>query len=203
MKHPFRYRWGIFLTLLLWTSTMRLRAYPEFREFIVKHSQKPVNCAFCHQHSDGPEGMAAGQIGALNADQLQRLARARSAFEPGQAVDSPVLNPFGNSIIQRVGKKKFLELRLHPSELAPLLDPASDLDQDGIPDVKEYLEGTHPVNPNDGNPRMLFWVNLKRNLLPLAMTFSATVAGLFGLFHLLRGFDRAARLSITKEITTE
>jgi hypothetical protein len=203
MKHPFTHRWGIFLALLLWPSTMRLQAYPEFREFIVKQSQKPVNCAFCHQHSDGPEGMAAGQIGALNAEQLQRLARARSAFDPGQAVDSPVLNPFGNSIIQRVGKKKFLELRLHPSELAPLLDPVSDLDQDGIPDVKEYLEGTHPVNPNDGNPRMLFWVNLKRNLLPLAMTLSATVAGLFGLFHLLRGFDRAARLSITEEKTTE
>lgn len=170
-----------------------LRGYPEFREFVVRNSGKPVNCALCHQHSDGPEGSAPGQIGSLAPGQLLRLQQARSAFDPGREVDNPILNAFGNRIIQRIGKRKFIELRLRPAELAGLLDPAGDLDRDGIPDVREFLEGTLPVNPNDGNPWLLFLHNARQNFATLCLTLLATAAGMYGLSHLLRAFGLAAR----------
>jgi hypothetical protein len=169
-------------------------AYPEFQSFIVTNSSRPVNCAMCHSHADGPEGTAPGQLGRLSAADLERLGRARAAFTPGQTVDSPILNAFGNHIIQSIGKTRFLELRLAPGELAAALPPDSDLDHDGIPDAREYLEGTHPVNRNDGNPWLLFRHNFRENLTILGLTLAATLAGMWGLSHLLHGFATAAHL---------
>jgi hypothetical protein len=173
---------------------LRLQAYPEFQQFIVKQSGRPVNCAFCHANADGPEGTAPGQIGHLTATEQADLVRARAAFEPGQKVNSPILNAFGNHLINTLGKRKFLELRLAPVRLAESLPKDSDLDGDGIPDAQEYLAGTHPLLKSDGNPWLLFRANFARNSVQILLTFVATVLGLWGLGHLLRGFASATRL---------
>jgi hypothetical protein len=167
-------------------------AYPEFQVFIKESTGRPVNCAMCHARSDGPEGTAAGQIGRLDAAEMDRLARARTALQPGQKVDSPILNPFGNHIIEVLGKEKFVELRAAPKALTDLLPADSDLDHDGIPDAREYKEGTHPVNRMDGNPVALLLYNFKTNSASIGLTLAATVLGIWGLSHLLRGFARAA-----------
>lgn len=168
-------------------------AYPEYQASIVKHSAKPVNCAMCHVHSDGPEGTAPGQIGGFTPEELTRLGQARIAFEPGKVVDNPTLNKFGNHIIQNIGKTKFLELKASPQHLAEVLDPASDLDNDGIPDAREFLEGTHPLMKCDGNPWLLFKTNFQRNLAQIVLTLVATLAGIYGLVHILHGFSIASR----------
>lgn len=179
----------IFLLLLL---SPRADAYPEFQVFIKESTGRAVNCAMCHAHSDGPEGTAAGQIGRLDAADMDRLAQARAALQPGQKVDSPILNPFGNHLIEVLGKEKFVELRTAPEALAELLPADSDLDHDGIPDAREYKEGTHPVNRMDGNPAALLLHNFKTSATSIGLTLAATVLGMWGLGHLLRGFARAA-----------
>lgn len=187
------HRWKLLIAVIAGTvCAVPANAYPEFQKFIVKNSGKPVNCAMCHVHHDGPEGAASGQIGHLTVAEQERLGRARAAFEPGAQVDSPILNRFGNHIIHSLGKKKFLELRMAPAELAKALPQESDLDGDGIPDVREFLEGTHPLDPNDGNPWLLFKNNFAHNLPQILLTLAAIVAGIYGLSHLLRGFDIAA-----------
>ena len=180
-----------FLAFLL--ATPAALAYPEFQVFVAKTSGRTVNCAMCHANSDGPEGTAPGQIGRLNAAELDRLGRARAALQPGQTVDSPILNAFGNHIVKSLGKEKFVELKLSPANLAEVLPPDSDLDHDGIPDVREYLEGTLPTNHNDGNPLLLLQHNFRANALSIALTLAATVLGVWGLGHLLRGFAAASR----------
>lgn len=169
-------------------------AYPEFQVYVAKSTGRSVNCAMCHSNSDGPEGTAPGQIGRLNPAELERLGRARSAFQPGQEVDSPILNAFGNHIITSIGKEKFVELKAAPAHLAELLPPDSDIDHDGISDAREYLEGTHPVNRNDGNPLLLFQHNFRTNFTAIVLTLAATIAGVWGIGHLLQGFATASRL---------
>lgn len=163
-------------------------AYPEFQKFIAKNSGRPVNCAMCHVHHDGPEGTAPGQIGNLSAAEQDRLGRARAALQPGASVDSPILNRFGNHIIHNLGKTKFLELRLAPAELAKALPSASDLDGDGIPDVQEFLAGTLPTDRNDGKPQLLFIHNLQSHGREILLAGVAAVLSLYGLAHLARGF---------------
>jgi hypothetical protein len=170
------------------------RAYPEFQKHVVQQSGRPVNCAMCHTHADGPEGTGRGQIGRLSPAELERLGRARAAVAPGQTVDSPILNAFGNHMVKSLGKQKILELKLAPAQLAEALPQESDLDHDGIPDVQEYKDGTHPVNRNDGHPWLLFKHNFRDNLPQIILTLAATVGGLWGLAHLLNGFAAATRL---------
>lgn len=167
-------------------------AHSEYQEFVRKNSGRAVDCALCHAHSNGPEGTAAGQVGSLSPEELTRLGRARAAFDPGANVDSPILNDFGDLILQRVGKKRVLELRSAPARLAEELGVASDLDADGLPDSREYLEGTHPLIASDGDPWSLFLHNAQRHWFQLAMITAATLITLFGLSNLLRGF--AARV---------
>jgi len=170
------------------------QAYPEFQKFVSQKSGRTVNCAMCHMHSDGPEGAAPGQIGHLTLAEQTELGRARAAFEPNANVKSPILNAFGNHIINCLGKKQFLELRVTPAELANKLPKDSDLDADGITDVNEYLSGTHPLIKSDGRPWLLFKANLAANLGQIVLMLAATVLGLWGLHHLLHGFDVATRL---------
>jgi len=167
-------------------------AYPEFQTFIETQSSRNVNCALCHAHPDGPEGLKPGQIGSLNPSQLELLNKARAAFEPGQEVESPILNPFGNHIIQVLGKQRFLQIRQDPATLVAALGRESDLDRDGIPDVDEYLAGTLPIDPNHGDPWTLFRINLARRWFHIAMIFLATVAGLYGLSNFIHGFEQYA-----------
>jgi len=181
------------LAVFALAGTTPLHAYPEFQQFIVKHSGRPVNCAFCHANADGPEGAGPGQIGHLTAAEQAELVRARTMFEPGAKLNSPILNAFGNHLINTLGKRKFLELRLAPAQLAEALPKDSDLDGDGIPDAKEFLAGTHPLIASDGDPWLLFRANFQRSFPQIALTLAATVAGLWGLGHLLHGFAAATR----------
>jgi hypothetical protein len=194
-------RWKLALALgLAVAGAPRLQAYPEFQQFIVKNSGRTVNCAMCHTHPDGPEGLKPGQLGRLTPAELNELGRARAAFEPGAKVKNPILNEFGNHIINTIGKKKLLELRLAPAQLAealprdPKANPDTDLDHDGIPNVDEFLAGTNPLDKSDGDPWLLFKVNFARNLPSIILTLMATVAGLYGLRHLLLGFAAATQL---------
>ncbi|MBI2422729.1 MAG: hypothetical protein HYV27_07855 [Candidatus Hydrogenedentes bacterium] len=165
-------------------------AYPEFQVFIEAQSGRNVNCAMCHAHPDGPEGLKPGQIGSLDPQQLEALSTARAAFEPGQEVHSPILNAFGNHIIHKLGKQQFLLHRQEPQKLAPALGLEDDLDKDGIPNAQELLDGTLPTDPNHGDPWKLFYINLKRRWFHILMVGLATVSGLWGLNNLLHGFER-------------
>lgn len=167
-------------------------AYPEYQKWVQKNSGRTVSCALCHAHPDGPEGVKHGQIGSLTPAQMEALGRARTAFEPGQKVTSPILNDFGNRIMEAAGKKKVLALRDDPAKLAPLLG-ASDLDRDGLADAREYLEGTDPLNPHHGDPWALGLINLQRYGIHLALLVIATLLGLWGLGHILRWFEQATR----------
>lgn len=179
---------------LLFAVSSRVQAYPEFQQYVVKSTSRAVNCALCHMHADGPEGTAPGQIGHLNAAQQAELGRARAAFEANAKPNSPILNTFGNHIINSIGKRKFLEVRLAPAQLPGLLPKNSDLDGDGIPDATELAMGTHPLIKSDGDPWLLFKSNLRTNLPQLLLALAATIVGLWGLGHLLRGFDAAAHV---------
>jgi len=179
----------LFITI---TMASECLAYPEFQRFSQVNSGRPINCAMCHANGDGPEGASRGQIGSLTPDELNRLNAARGAFAPGIAVQSPILNAFGNKIISTIGKTRFLELRAHPEQLAEVYGFQSDLDSDGIADAQEYLEGTHPLNNVHGNPLSLFLHNLKVYRLHVILTVLATIAGFYGFSHLLHGLAASA-----------
>jgi hypothetical protein len=165
-------------------------AYPEFEVWSEKSSGQFIDCAMCHSHADGPEGVKAGQIRSLSRQELDLLGEARAAFEPGIAIDSPILNPFGDRIIEKIGRKKFLEIRASdPGQLVALYGMDSDLDGDGIPDAREFMEGTSPVDSRSGDPWTLFATNVRRSWLDILMTILATLAGLYGLNKLLRWFE--------------
>jgi hypothetical protein len=179
------------------------RAYPEFQKWISQNSGRTVNCAMCHMHPDGPEGTAPGQIGHLTVAEQAELARAHAAFEPDAKVKNPILNRLGNHIINSLGRKQFLELRTNPGELVNKLPKDSDLDGDGITDVQELRAGTHPLIKSDGQPWLLFKANLSANVGQIILMLVATVLGLWGLHHLLHGFDAATRLHDDDEDDTE
>lgn len=167
--------------------------YPEFQQYVQKTSGRHVNCAMCHVHPDGPEGLKPGQIGSLTQPELDELGRARAAFDPGQNVDNPILNPFGDSIIKKIGKTTFLQIRLHPDELPAAIGNDSDLDHDGVPDSAEFMAGTDPLDEGSGPPMQLFLHNLRTQAFNLTMLVVATALGVYGLNALLRGFDRTMR----------
>ena len=122
---------------------------------------------------------------APNTQQLDALNRARAAFEPGQEVKSPILNEFGNEMVRQLGKTRSLELLQDPGALATALEPASDIDGDGVPDYEEYLAGTLPTDPHHGPPWRLFAINLRRNIFHIAMICLPGGGGLTGcvIFH--------------------
>lgn len=171
-------------------------AYPEYQQFVETHSGKSVNCALCHTNGNGPIGKDEGQVGSLNEKDMQALNAARGAIDPQMLKeDSPILNRFGNSIIRTLGKKKFLELRTDPEKLAEALDKKSDLDEDGIPDAQEYLDGTDPTNKYHGDPLKLFLVNIDRNKTHLALAALAVLLLDWGFAHLITGFYRKLKAS--------
>jgi hypothetical protein len=146
----------------------------------------------CHANPDGPNGLKPGQIGALSPEELVRLNRERQAFQPGVEVASPILNAFGNHIIQKLGRTAFITLRRHPTGLAAALGPDSDLDQDGIPDATEFLQGSDPLDSQSGDPWTLFKRNLSRYGIHVFLLLLATLAGLYGLNNLMVWFAAVA-----------
>lgn len=186
---PSRFVWTAALALL--AAVGSARAYPEFQQYISKSSGRPVNCALCHTHSDGPEGTAPGQIGKLTPAELTELGLARAAFNPGSKAHNPILNAFGNHIIEAIGKTKVIELKREPEKLAAALPQDSDMDHDGIPDAVEVATGTHPLLKSDGRPWLLFKANFGTNWGQIILMLGATVFGLWGLKHILNGFAKA------------
>ncbi len=179
--------WMLFAVLIL--AGVPARAYSEYRSFIEKASGRNVDCSICHANPEGPEGVKPGQIGSLNAEEQARLTQARTAFQPGVDVHSPILNDFGNSIIRTVGKQKFLAMRQHPESLPALLPQDSDLDDDGIPDARELVDGTHPLDAGQGNPWLLLWNNLAKNSVLVVSAVLAVGFMLFGLLNLRSFFS--------------
>lgn len=186
-------RMTIAFVLFFLMSVQTLWSYPEFQRYSKSVSGRFVNCAMCHRHSDGPEGVKTGQIGSLSSDELNALGLARQALKPGNTAKSPILNEYGNAILNQLGRDKLQQLRQNPAYLPPALSNTSDLDGDGIPDVAEFLDGTDPLNSLDGHPWKLFKNNLIKNSFHLAMIILATGLGLYGLFNLLLWLGVKAR----------
>lgn len=170
-------------------------AYPEFHTAIQKTSGRGINCAFCHTHPDGPEGVKPGQVGSLSAEAIGRLNQARLLMEPGPPVDSPILNEFGDHLLATIGKSKLLAIKATPEELPSLVAPG-DLDDDGISDADEVRDGTLPTSPHHGDPWKLLRVNLQRYAFHILMLVVATLAGLWGIGHLFRWFGQEARRAL-------
>jgi hypothetical protein len=168
-------------------------AYPEFEQYIDQTSGRYVNCSMCHTHPEGPEGVKPGQIGSLNAEQMDQLNRGRAAFEPGMGIENPILNAFGNSIVEQLGKTEFLQMRLRPKDLSGALDPTIDTDGDGISDADELRAGTLPTDHNHGDPWRLFLHNLRERAFHVLMLVVATALGLYGIRALLHGFEARMR----------
>jgi len=178
---------ALLLLVLYASSTSRAMAYPEYQQFVEDKSGRTVNCAMCHTNENGPTGNGPGQIGSLKPEDFDRLNKARAALEPGLVIDSPILNEFGNKIIEAVGKKKFVELKQDPAKLAELLGKESDLDKDGLADGEEFLDGTDPLNKLHGDPAKLFWINLERYRIHVVLAIVAVLLLNYGLVHLIKG----------------
>lgn len=174
--------------LIFFLTTMFLSpafAYPEFQRYAKKISGRSVNCAMCHTHADGPQGLKRGQIGSLSDAENNELGLARQALKPGSSAHNPILNAFGNKILNDLGREKIMQLKAQPDQLPGALSKTSDLDGDGITDAEELKDGTHPLNSLDGLPLKLFKNNLAKNGFHILMIIFATSFGLFGLHHLL------------------
>ncbi|MHB0935186.1 MAG: thrombospondin type 3 repeat-containing protein [Armatimonadota bacterium] len=172
--------------------TSRIYAFPEFQTYSEKHSGRPGNCGMCHAHPDGPSGSEARQLGSLTPEEMERVNLSRAALEPGQEIDSPILNAFGNHIIKAVGAKKVVDAQKDPAELATALGNTSDLDGDGIADAREFLDGTDPLDRNHGDPGKLLLINLQRHwgqVLFIVVTLSLILLGLTGVLKTLRNRD--------------
>jgi cytochrome c553 len=180
---------GLLCSVICWSMLATpADSYPQYQAFVEKHSGRTVNCSMCHANDNGPTGNGAGQIGSLTAAELARLNEARAAMQPGQKVDSPILNKFGNQIIKTLGRAKFLQTMSDPGQLVVALGEGSDLDGDGISDSREYLDGTDPLNKFHGDPWLLFRNNLfsyKVHILLAAVSMGFIV---YGLKHLYCAF---------------
>jgi hypothetical protein len=176
---------GIALNLL--TCSPPANCYPQYQAFVEKHSGRTVNCSLCHINDNGPVGTGRGQLGSLNTEQLGRLNEERAAIQPGKAVNSPILNKFGNQIIKTLGRGKFLQTISDPAQLAVLLGDKSDLDGDGIADSREYLDGTDPLNKFHGDAWRLFIINLDRYKIHILLSFLSLGLLCYGLTEMYRG----------------
>ena len=180
------------LILLICFSSGMALAHPEYLQYFKKESGRPINCSMCHKDSEGPEGSKPDQIGGLNKEEKILLELARKA-KPGDNITNPILNPFGNEILNTIGHDKLVELEKDPGEIPGLLSKTSDLDHNGIPDYQKLLDGTDPLNPNDGLPWKLFIIKFGRNWFQIMMTVLATISGVFGLYNLILWFSIRAK----------
>lgn len=186
------------LALLLFTiltfTPLDAQAWPEFQKHIKESSGRNVDCAYCHTHPNGPVGVKPGQIDSLTLEEHKRLTQARAAEKPGQDVDSPILNPFGDHLLTTLGKAHFVQLKSRPGDLSEVKAlHTSDLDGDGISDADEIRNGTLPHDDRSGNAWGLFLHNLERYKSHILLLILATALGLYGWVHLLKWFDYESR----------
>lgn len=179
----------VFLTFFISNTAM---AHPEYLQYFKKESGRAINCAMCHVNPEGPEGVGPGQIGSLDVQGKKMLDLARKA-KPGNNIINPILNPFGNEILNTIGHDKLVELEKDPGAIPSLLSKTSDLDHNGIPDYQKLLDGTDPLNPNDGIPWKLFIINFMKNWFQIMMITLATISGVFGLCYLILWFSIRAK----------
>lgn len=184
----------LFAFILVFVFQQGVNAYPEFYEYSRKVSGRATNCALCHAHGDGPEGHEPGQISSLNKEDMEKLMRARAAFAPGQKVENPILNDFGNKLVEHIGKKNILELRYRPQDLSKEIGQKMDIDKDGIPDAQEYLDGTLAISKEDGHPAKLFLANLKKYIIHIILAFFAVGFLFYGFVQWLMGIHGEALL---------
>lgn len=147
-------------------NVQRVFAFIEFQRYIEEKSNKQLNCAYCHAHINGPEGDDIGQSGSLSEEQKKLTAFNQYLSDSKKLVDSPILNKFGNYLVKQIGYDALVEAQGDPDLIVKRLKN-SDLDKDGIPDSREFLDGTLPQDPLDGNPLLLFINNMKKNLLEI------------------------------------
>lgn len=181
------------LVILSASLTPAALAYPEFQTFSEKKSGRSVDCAMCHAHEHGPMGDEEGQISKLTQEQLSALNASRGALEPGSETDNPILNKFGNEIVKAIGMRKVLEAKAAPEKLAVFLGDKQDTDGDGIPDGKEFENGTHPLLRFHGDPWTLFANNLSRYRTEIVLAVAAIALLNFGFAHLIKALYLAAK----------
>ena len=141
-------------------------AFNEFQSFIELKSKKQLNCAYCHSHVNGPEGNELGQLGSLSEEQKQLTAYNQFLSANKELVDSPILNEFGNYLVEKLGYETIVKAQDDPDKIVQGLKD-SDLDHDGISDSEELLNGTLPNDPLDGNPFKLFVSNIKKKWIEI------------------------------------
>lgn len=168
-------------------------AHPEFQREIQASSKRVVSCAMCHVHPDGPDGVKHGQIGSLGQGEMLKLSQSRAMLDPGPAVDSPILNSFGDYLVSQLGRNRLMAYRSQPASLSAAIPQTHDLDGDGSSDARELRDGTDPTDPRHADPGLLFLVNLRRHWFHLVMLAAATVIGLFALSRLFNWFAFEAR----------
>lgn len=185
------------LVILMFIFAGTAMAHPEYLQYFKKESGRAIDCAMCHVNPEGPEGVGPGQIGSLDARGKTMLGLARRA-KPGDNIKNPVLNEFGNEILNTIGHDKLVELEQNPGAITGLLSKTSDLDHDGIPDYQELLDGTDPLNPHDGIPWKLFIHNFIKYRFQIMMITLATISGVFGLYYMILWFSIRAKKEFTE-----
>lgn len=169
-------------------------SYPKLYDLILAKSGKKIDCGICHAHGNGPEGLMKGQIGGLDAIGLDQLMSARKAFDPGVKIKNPLLNDFGNEMVFILGRKEIIALGNQPEKLIEIYPKELDLDNDGIPDIDELMEGTLPHDPQSGNPLKLMVHNLKGSWFEILLTLIGTGFMFYGFFQLILGFHYSIKV---------
>ena len=171
------------IVLCLLFSINNVFAFNEFQTYIEQKSKKQLNCAYCHIHVNGPNGNEAGQLDSLSEEQKQLTAYNQFLQGNKGLVNSPILNEFGNYLVKKLGYEEVINAQEDPNKLVDNLKD-SDLDQDGINDSEELLDGTLPNDPLDGNSFKLFLNNLRKNLAEICFQVIAIVLLIISLFKL-------------------
>ena len=173
----------LIILIFLCMNTFNVYAFNEFQTYIELKSKKQLNCAYCHNHVNGPNGNEDEQLGSLSEEQKQLTAYNQFLQGNKELVNSPILNEFGNYLVKKLGYEKIINAQNDPSLLVNELKD-SDLDHDGISDAQELLDGTLPNDSLDGKPLKLFLNNIRKKLVEICFQVIAIVLLIISLFKL-------------------